>query len=473
MNRLDSSQRSYLRSRYGDRVTFRRGERRHYGHDSVTAPPSARPVIGETVPDAVVQPTEESELLELARWASAEGVALTPRGCGTSRSGGAVPLRRGVVVDFRRMDRLIDVDARSRTATVEPGIVWQRLDTELARHGFALRLYPTSYAGSTAGGWLAHGGAGLGSFEAGWFRRNVVDARIVVPSGGILELDESQVDLVSDAEGTTGLISRFTLRVAPIAEIAVTAAATADPASLQALLENVVDAGLPLWSVSFVDPGLAAFHEAGPEEYVVSFAFLRSKAPWVASTLPWVVHDSAAWLLDEDLAVREWDQRFRTMRIRDRIPSLVPAEVVVPLAELADVLDQFDDVIGRPVPKEAVLIRSESAVPEVAIHAFVPVDADRGISREDAVADALRMVGIAERLGGRPYSTGIYYRDRAEDILGWRRVGRIEAFKSEVDPQGILNPGKVMGVGTLGADSPISRAADSWFGGRVDVLMRP
>jgi FAD/FMN-containing dehydrogenase len=469
MNRLDSSQRSHLRSSFGDRVTFRRGERREYGHDSVTALPSARPVIGEPVPDAVVQPASERELLELARWASAEGVALTPRGCGTSRSGGAVPLRRGVVVDFRRLDRLIDLDARAQTATVEPGIVWRQLDTELARRGFALRLYPTSYAGSTVGGWLAHGGAGLGSFEAGWFRQNIVEARIAVPSGGILELDESRMDLVSDAEGTTGLISRVTLRVAPVAEIAVEAAATSDPASLQTLLKNVVDADLPLWSVSFVDPGLAAFHETGPEEYVISFAFLRSRTPWVTSTLPWIVHDSAAWLLDDDLALREWDQRFRTMRIRDRFPSVVPAEVVVPLRELAGVLEEIDDSIEGPVPKEAVLVRSEGALPEVAIHAFVPVDADRVGSGEQAVAEALQVVRIAERRGGRPYSTGIYFRDRAENILGWQRVGRIEAFKSAVDPHGILNPGKVIGLGTLREDSPMSRTAASWFGGRLDV----
>jgi FAD/FMN-containing dehydrogenase len=430
-------------------VTFRRSDRRLCGHDSVTATPPVRPAIGESVPDAVIYPQSEGELLELARWASQERIALTPRGSGTSRSGGAVPLRRGLVVDFQRLNRVIDLDRRSRTVTVEPGIVWQRLDTELARAGLALRLYPTSYAGSTVGGWLAHGGAGLGSFEAGWFYESVVGSRIAVPAGEVLDIDSSTLDLVSDAEGTTGLVSRVTLRVAPIGEIAVVAAATPDPAALQQLLESVVEADLPLWSVSFVDPGLAAFHAAGPEEYVVSFAFLRSNAPWVTSTLPWIVHESGAWILDDDLARREWSRRFRTMRIQRQDPSLVPAEVVVPLAELADVLDEIEDVIDRPIPKEAVVVRPHGAEPQVAIHAFVSVDAFDGVSREMAVADAVRVVGTAERHGGRPYATGIYFRDRAESILGWDRVRRIEAFKREVDPHGILNPGKVMGLGAL------------------------
>jgi len=450
MNRLDSSQRSHLRSRFGHRVTFRRSERRRCGHDSVTATPPVRPAIGETVPDGVVYPQSESELLELARWASQERIALTPRGCGMSRSGAAVPLRRGLVVDFHRLNRVIDLERRSRTVTVEPGMVWQQLDTELARAGLALRLYPTSYARSSVGGWLAHGGAGLGSFETGWFHESVVAARIAVPAGEVLDIDSSTLDLVSDAEGTTGLVSRVTLRVAPIGEIAVMAAATPDPAALQQLLESVVQADLPLWSVSFVDPGLAALHAAGPEEYVVSFAFLRSNAPWLTSTLPWIVHQSGAWILDDDLARREWNRRFRTMRIRRRVPSLVPAEVVVPLAALAAVLDQIERTIQRPVPKEAVVVRTRGAEPQVALHAFVPVDVFEGVSREAAMADAQKVIAIAERHGGRSYSTGIYFRDRAEGILGEDRMRRMRAFKREVDPHGILNPGKVMGAGAMG-----------------------
>jgi len=432
-----------------------------------------RPSIGETVPDAVVQPENEEELLELVRWASVEGVALTPRGRATSRGGGAVPLRRGLVVDFHRLGRLIEYDPRSLTVTVEPGIVWQGLDTELARAGLALRLYPTSYAGSTAGGWLAQGGAGVGSFEAGWFRDNVVSARIALPAGEIVDVCGPDLDLVSDAEGTTGLVSRLTLRVMPIEDIAVAAAATPDPTSLQRLLENVVEAGMPVWSVSFVDPGLASLRNqapvrtrdgrpiekrmSAPEEYVVMFAFRRSRAPWVASTLPWIVNDARAWLLDEDLAHREWDERFRTMRVRHRVPSLVPAEVVVPLHALADVLDEIEGTIARPVPKEAVVVRSGDGTDvQVAIHAFIPADDAGGMSRKVAIADALAVVGIAERNGGRAYSTGIYFRDRAERILGRNRAARMEAFKQDVDPYGILNPGKVFGRGTPKVEMPKS-----------------
>jgi len=75
--------------------------------------------------------------------------------------------------------------------TVEPGLSWEQLDRELKKEGLTLRLYPTSYPSSTPGGWLAQGGAGIGSYEYGWFDRQVVSARIVLPAGEVREVTSS------------------------------------------------------------------------------------------------------------------------------------------------------------------------------------------------------------------------------------------------------------------------------------------
>ena len=102
-------------------------------------------------------------------------------------------------------------------------MVWERLDRELAKEGLTLRLYPSSYPSSTAGGWLAQGGAGIGSFESGWFRENVVSARVVMANGEVREFAGPDLDLISDACGTTGLISEMTIRVQPLEDLEVVA----------------------------------------------------------------------------------------------------------------------------------------------------------------------------------------------------------------------------------------------------------
>ena len=118
-----------------------------------------------------------------------------------------LPVKKGVVVDFYRMNSIVHIDPDTLTSTVQAGVIWEKLDLELKKHGMTLKLYPTSYPASTVGGWLAQGGVGIGSYESGWFRENVVSARVVLPDGTVKEFSGDELDVIADAEGITGLIS--------------------------------------------------------------------------------------------------------------------------------------------------------------------------------------------------------------------------------------------------------------------------
>ena len=118
-----------------------------------------------------------------------------------------------IVVDFFHLGKFLEIDAKTLTVRVQPGICWQKLDLELAKKDLRLRLYPSSYPASTVGGWLAQGGAGFGSYESGWFRENVVSARGILADGTVREFSGVDLDLVSEAEGTTGFITEVTVKV--------------------------------------------------------------------------------------------------------------------------------------------------------------------------------------------------------------------------------------------------------------------
>ena len=115
-------------------------------------------LIGNTVQEAVVQPRSEKELAEFAGWADDNRVFLTLRGKATSGYGGVLPINGGLVVDFYHMNKVVEVDTENHTATVQAGVVWEKLEAALRFHSLSLRLYPTSYMASTVGGWLAQGG---------------------------------------------------------------------------------------------------------------------------------------------------------------------------------------------------------------------------------------------------------------------------------------------------------------------------
>lgn len=142
---------------------------------------------------------------------------------------------------------MIAVDTDNLTATVQPGISWEQLDRKLGLSNLTLRLYPTSYPSSTVGGWLAQGGAGIGSYEYGYFRDNVVSAKVVLPTGEVRDFTGDDLNMIADAEGITGLISEITLRVQQLEDMDVVALACPDAHELQKLVKIIVDAKLPIW----------------------------------------------------------------------------------------------------------------------------------------------------------------------------------------------------------------------------------
>ncbi len=491
MGRLTQRQQTELKTLFSERVSFSSVERKLYGHDIAAIPALIQPLIGSTLPDAVVQPQSEDELVALVRWAQQNNVPLTPRGKATSGYGGAVPVKGGLVVDFYRMKNVKAINPADNTATVEAGIVWEKLDKALAQHGLTLRLYPSSYPAATVGGWLAQGGAGIGSFEAGWFRDNVVSARVVLPDGEVRVFRDEELDLISSAEGITGLISEVTIRVQPLAEIDVVAVGCPLARDMQHMVQSIIDHRLPVWSLLFINPRMAELKNKAPlrehyehpveerivlpSSYIVTIAFRKHDREAVMQGLSEVIKTCRAELLSDKIAHHEWQNRFKIMIVKRLGPSLVPAEVVVPLSSLDKVLSGIEKKVHQPVVKEGIVIRNGSGgQPEVVILGFIPSD-QRRFDYNFVFGLSLSIMKIAEKYGGRSYSPGIYFTRRSPIILGRNTLGRIRRFKNQKDPKSLFNPGKVIGssmvslaVSAAGVMEPLIRPLGNLVSTRLD-----
>ena len=465
VGRLDRAGSQFLGETFGDRVTFDATERMLYGHDIGSIPSLIKPFTGRTTPDAVVQPETEEELASLARWAVSSGVALVPRGKATSGYGGAVPTRGGVVVDFYRLGRVVSVDKEKAEVSVQPGMTWESLDRALEAEGLTLRLYPSSYPSSTVGGWLAQGGAGFGSYQFGYFRDNVVSARVVLPGGEVREVGGADLDMVSEAEGITGLISEVTLKVKALEAVRVAALSCATPAVLQRFIESVAASEAPVWSVMFINPRMAEMKnrapateaQAGeredkvmlPESYVVVLTFSERDAPAVLEKLEGLASCSGAVVLSDEIAAHEWENRFKIMLVKRLGPSLVPAEVIVPVSRLGDAMSEIERKVTHPVLKEGIIVgRGPSGAAEAVLLGFIPAD-ERSLAYNLMFGLSLSIMKIAEKHGGRAYATGLYFSGKADEVLGAGRVKKLRSFKDKVDPTGIMNPDKVVGIGVL------------------------
>jgi Fe-S oxidoreductase/FAD/FMN-containing dehydrogenase len=430
-------------------------------------PPAIKSMIPAGIAGAVLRPRTEEDLQALVVLAQNDPkhVRLVPRAAGTSGYGGVLPDKGAVVLVMTDWNAVLSIDPDAMTARVQTAAIWQDVDAELEKHGLTLRLYPSSYPSSTVGGWLAQGGGGHGSTEYGVFKDNVVSARVVLPTGEIREFSgEALHDYVAGAEGTTGIITEVEFLVRKLEPELHRMWAFHETHSAAEAMRAVHDAGIPVWSVSFVNEANVALRKTLPDDYlhayeiaeagaeaVIPNAFLvlvaypESRRESVDQPLSDAMNTWHGIELHQEAAEREWAERFATMRLKKLGPSMIPAEVLVPLEKASAVLADIEREIHQTVILEGIVGKAGT----LTLIGYILHD-DRSLRFNLAYALSLSVLGIAKRHGGSAYSTGLYFRGEAESAFGKDWVDKYQEFKDEVDPDGFMNPGKVTGRGLLG-----------------------
>ncbi|MBM4395947.1 MAG: FAD-binding oxidoreductase [Deltaproteobacteria bacterium] len=178
----------------------------------------------ESRPDAVAWPRTAGAASRVVALCSEAGVPLVPYGAGSGVCGGAIPVRGGLVLDVKRMNRLLAVDDVSLTATAEAGINGQHLEDALNERGYTLGHFPSSIMCSTLGGWISTRSAGQFSSRYGKIEDMLVDVDAVLPDGSEVTIDGTQphpgspdwCQLVLGAEGTLGVVVRARVRIHPL-----------------------------------------------------------------------------------------------------------------------------------------------------------------------------------------------------------------------------------------------------------------
>ena len=175
-----------------------------------------------------------SKILQLA---NRERIPVVPRGAGTGLSGMAVPIRGGIILDLSRMNRIIRISIEDRLAIVQPGVVYADLEKALIPYGFFFPPDPASGKVSTLGGNVATNAGGLKGAKYGTTRDYVLGLQVVLPDGRIMKTGSRAMKSVSGydltrlfvgSEGTLGVVTEITLKINPKPTAASTALATFD-----------------------------------------------------------------------------------------------------------------------------------------------------------------------------------------------------------------------------------------------------
>src|SRR6056297_3765292 len=195
-----------------------------YSHDEVKGEKYAH------MPEAIVFAETVQQISKVMIFANKHLIPVTPRGAGTGLSGGAVPIKGGIVISFERMNRILELDEETLTITVEPGVVTDEIQRIASKHGLLYAGDPCSSDASFIGGNVAENAGGNKVVKYGPTGDHVMGMEVVLPDGtvdffgGKLVKNVTGYDFINlmvGSEGTLGIITKIILKLIPLPEFTV------------------------------------------------------------------------------------------------------------------------------------------------------------------------------------------------------------------------------------------------------------
>ena len=373
------------------------------------------------------------------------GVPLTLRGAGTGNYGQCVPLAGGVVLELTGLDRLRAVEAGTGVIEVEAGAVLAGIDQQLAPHGRALRLLPSTYRSATVGGFLAGGSGGIGSLRWGFLRDpgNLLGLEVVTvePEPRLLRLDAVASAPLNHAYGCNGILTALRLPTSEavawqqlVVGFASWGAAVAAARALvtTALLLN----GLTLLEapIAVRSPWPAGCPAAGQGEH----RLLLLAAPDALEVLPaWLAARGGelVWQAPQGqsrgLPLRELCWNHTTLHWRAQVPGWTYLQLLLPQPE-APVLEEISRQWGDALLWHLEAVRQQGAVRLAAL----PLLRWQGEGPLEQLMAQLRQAGAVIF---NPHVSTV--EDGGLGVVDADQV----AAKADYDPAGLLNPGKLRG----------------------------
>jgi len=444
-----------LRATFGDALVTDEAERLVYGYDN-----SRR----EALPDAVVFPTSHEQVVALVRASRAHRVPLIARGRGTNTTGASVPIAGGIVVSFERMNRILAIDPANRLAIVEPGVLNADLQMALRAHALFWPPDPTSAPYCTIGGNLACNAGGPRAVKYGATRDNVLALRAVAGSGeefrcgkpttkGAAGYDLTRVLIGS--EGTLAIITEATLKLTPLPSATRTLRATyTNVESAAAAVARIMAQPVTPSALEFLDDeSLRLARAYGGDAIPVAGAMLLIEADGEPATL-----DASAaaisraaegdGLLELAVAVnaadvaRLWSARKAlSPALRTLSPKKINEDVVVPVSRIPDLVSAMRELALR----HALPIVCFGHAGNGNIHVnLLPRDADELARAEDCLREVFDVVIRLDGTLSGEHGIGLAKRDFMPLVLDAGALALMQRIKDTFDPDGILNPGKLL-----------------------------
>src|SRR3984885_6072867 len=455
---LSSDLNAALEARFGKRFSTAAAVREHHGKDASYHP--AMP------PDAVIFAETTADVAEAVKLCAAAKMPVIPFGTGTGLEGNILALEGGVTVDLSRMNRILRVSADDLDCTVEAGVTRKQLNQHLRDTGLFFPVDPG--ADASLGGMAATRASGTNAVRYGTMRENVLALTVVLADGRVIRTSRRArksaagydlTRLFVGSEGTLGIITEVTVRLYGIPE-AISAAVCAFP-TIAAAVDTVIltiQSGVPVARIELLDePQMDAINKYSKLDHKVAptlFFEFHGTTAGVAEQVGLVKEiagdnggDDFRWATSQEERSKLWQARhdayYAALALRPGSKGWA-TDVCVPISRLAEcIAETKTDLAQSSIPSALA-----GHVGDGNFHLIFMIDPHRPEEIAEAsrlndrmVTRALAMDGTCTGEHGIGYGKmDFLFAEHGE------AVDVMASIKRAIDPDNLMNPGKIMRI---------------------------
>jgi len=431
-------------------------------------------------PLAIVFPENKKQVVKLVKFCNLHKIPMVPRGGGAGDSGGSLAINGGITVDTKKMDKVLQINEKSLTARVQPGILQKHLEEYLNRRGYTMNHFPASFHTSTLGGFVSTNGTGILSSKYGKLIDMVHQLEVVLPDGKIFKSlpvnrhstgpDFSK--LFIGAEGTLGIITEILCKIYPLPE---------KRAFLAFLLPNLrdgIEVGRKIM-VSGLQPCIMRFYDERDTAHILKNQYdMEGKGCFlmigfdglkeVVDVQARLAHEIASGVESTELGDKQawvwWNNRLKSY-----YPPLdyvcepwmtAVTDTIAPYEDIENVYRAMKSAVEDGFHERGAIFHAHfshwyewgtSIYPSFMIK-DLPEDPSEAVKLYSDVLSAC--IRAAIRNGGvvnEHHAVGLRLGRLIEEGYGKESFELIKKIKKALDPHNLMNPGK-LGIGKVEAN---------------------
>lgn len=413
-----------------------------FSGDYHTFSPILVPQLSACVGEVVVRPADLEQLRQAVSYLAQQGIPITIRGAGTGNYGQAVPLRGGAILDMTKLNQVLWV--QGSRVRVQAGAKLAAIDKVTRETGWEIRMAPSTIRTATIGGFIAGGSGGMGSITYGQLRDrgNILGLQVmtVEPEPRLLELRGDEVYQVAHAWGTNGIITEVELPLAPAYPWAEQGIAFRDFMQAARFCQALADAdgivkklvSLHAWPIPSYFSIVKGTIPAGSHLVLLMVAEMsvEALADLVREWQGEVIYSKTAQEAGKGTPVVEFTWNHTTLHARSVDPSLTYLQSLFPWEADLKTVEKLYHHYGDEVMMHLEWIR----VGGKAVPVGLQVVRFTTPERLQQIMDEHEAHGV---MIANPHTYII--EDGGRKVMDPQQI----AFKEAVDPQGLLNPGKM------------------------------